>query len=146
MTVTKALIVEDDPISQHLLMSLLKKQKFEITIANNGAEGLFYYLRDLDFDVVLLDLMMPEIDGEQFLQVIQALYNSEYIPRTSNIIIQTAVENYTHLMRLLEIKSVFSVRTKPIRRTDLEQDIARILKMKTQKAPEMPMERGYYTI
>ena len=146
MTVTKALIVEDDPISQHLLMSLLKKQKFEITIANNGAEGLFYYLRDLDFDVVLLDLMMPEIDGEQFLQVIQALYNSEYIPRTSNIIIQTAVENYTHLMRLLEIKSVFSVRTKPIRRTDLEQDIARILKMKTQNAPEMPMERGYYTI
>ena len=49
-------------------------------------------------------------------------------------------------MRLLEIRAVFSVRTKPIRKTDLEHDIARILKMTTQKAPEIPLERGYYTI
>ena len=146
MTTAKALIVEDDPIKLHLLISLLKKQKFEITVANNGAEGLFYYLRDLNFNVVLLDLVMPKVDGEQFLHIIRALYDSDYIPKTSNIIIQTAVENYSHLMRLLENRSIFSVRTNPIRKTDLEHDLGIILKLKPKKPEKMPIERGYFTI
>lgn len=57
------LIVEDDPINQMVLRMILKKWKgTEIGFANNGAEGL-EKLKEASFDLVLMDLQMPVMDG-----------------------------------------------------------------------------------
>ncbi len=58
----KLLVIDDDFAVTDLLTLLLKSQGFEVFATNNSAEGLSM-IRDLEPDLVVLDLMMPEMDG-----------------------------------------------------------------------------------
>jgi len=58
----KLLVIDDDSAVTDLLSLLLKSQGFEVFATNNSAEGLSM-IRELQPDLVVLDLMMPEIDG-----------------------------------------------------------------------------------
>ena len=58
----KLLVIDDDSAVTDLLSLLLKSQGFEVFATNNSAEGLTM-IRELQPDLVVLDLMMPEIDG-----------------------------------------------------------------------------------
>ncbi|MCF6329956.1 MAG: response regulator [Sulfurimonas sp.] len=57
------LIVEDNLINQKVLVSMLKKSKINITIANNGQEALNILFSQEQFDLVLMDINMPVMDG-----------------------------------------------------------------------------------
>lgn len=63
----RVLIVEDDPRSVKLMQLILQSQGYETVVARNGEEGLTA-LRAGCFDVVLLDLMLPEVDGFEVLR------------------------------------------------------------------------------
>lgn len=56
------LVVEDNKINQLLAMTLLRKAGHDVEIAANGKEGV-EALRNQNFDVVLMDMQMPEMDG-----------------------------------------------------------------------------------
>lgn len=56
------LIVEDNAINQLLFLKLLQKHSYQTTVAENGKVALKKY-QDQDFDIVLMDLQMPEMDG-----------------------------------------------------------------------------------
>lgn len=56
------LLVEDNILNQKLIFLNLKKLGFEIDIANNGLEAL-NKIKDRSFDLILMDLMMPVMDG-----------------------------------------------------------------------------------
>jgi PAS domain S-box-containing protein len=56
------LIVEDDPSNQHLLKAIVQHWGFQVDVANNGREGI-EALRLKDYALVLMDCMMPEMDG-----------------------------------------------------------------------------------
>ncbi|MCU0799031.1 MAG: response regulator [Candidatus Thermoplasmatota archaeon] len=56
------LLVEDHIINQKLAKALLEKRNHNVTIANNGKEAVSVLERE-DFDLVLMDLQMPEMDG-----------------------------------------------------------------------------------
>lgn len=58
----KLLVIDDDSAVTDLLSLLLKSQGFEVFATNNSAEGLSM-IRELQPDLVVLDLMMPEMDG-----------------------------------------------------------------------------------
>jgi two-component system KDP operon response regulator KdpE len=58
----RVLAIDDDPALTELLPLLLQPSGIEVKTANSGAEGL-QMLQKEDADVVLLDLMMPEMDG-----------------------------------------------------------------------------------
>lgn len=58
----KLLVIDDDSAVTDLLTLLLKSQGFEVSATNNSAEGLSM-IRENQPDLVVLDLMMPEIDG-----------------------------------------------------------------------------------
>jgi len=58
----KLLVIDDDSAVTDLLTLLLKSQGFEVFATNNSAEGLSM-IRELEPDLVVLDLMMPEMDG-----------------------------------------------------------------------------------
>ena len=58
----KLLVIDDDFAVTDLLTLLLKSQGFEVFATNNSAEGLSM-IRELEPDLVVLDLMMPEMDG-----------------------------------------------------------------------------------
>ena len=60
---SRILVVEDDPINQMVLKMILKKwEGTEVSFANNGAEGL-EKLKKESFDLILMDLQMPVMDG-----------------------------------------------------------------------------------
>lgn len=58
----KILLVEDDPCFGSVLKSYLELSDYEVTLCVNGNEGLETFRKD-KFDICLLDVMMPEMDG-----------------------------------------------------------------------------------
>jgi len=70
MSMKKILIVDDEP---NIVMSLeyaFKKQNFEVFIARDGSEAMQILSHEIP-DVVLLDIMMPNVDGYQTLKFIR---------------------------------------------------------------------------
>ena len=61
---TRVLIIEDEESYREATAFMLRKEGFEVTTAANGADGLEAYSRN-GADIVLLDLMMPEIPGTE---------------------------------------------------------------------------------
>jgi DNA-binding response OmpR family regulator len=59
---TKIIVIDDDTAVTDLLSVLLKSHGFDVRVTNNSVEGLGF-IRDENFDLVVLDLMMPEMDG-----------------------------------------------------------------------------------
>jgi CheY-like chemotaxis protein len=64
------LIVEDNRLNQIVLMSKLKQWKHQVSIANNGIEALDL-MEQQEFDFILMDLMMPVMDGYETTQKIR---------------------------------------------------------------------------
>jgi len=58
----RVLLAEDSPVNQRLALMLLRKQGHDVTVAGNGLEALAALERG-PFDVVLMDVQMPELDG-----------------------------------------------------------------------------------
>ena len=59
---TKIIVIDDDTAVTDLLSVLLRSHGFDVRVTNNSVEGLGF-IRDEEFDLVVLDLMMPEMDG-----------------------------------------------------------------------------------
>jgi CheY-like chemotaxis protein len=67
----RVLLVEDNPINQELALELLTDAGAEVTVANDGKEGLLR-LDAGEFDVVLMDCQMPVLDGYATTRAIRA--------------------------------------------------------------------------
>lgn len=63
---SRVLVIDDDPSVVALLEHLLVAEGHEVTTAGDGFAGLLA-LRTADFDCVLLDIMMPDVDGHRVL-------------------------------------------------------------------------------
>lgn len=57
------LLVDDDQISRLAVKTLLSSQNHNVIVANNGAEALHFLEQDYDFDVILMDVHMPVMNG-----------------------------------------------------------------------------------
>ncbi len=66
----QVLLVEDNPINQKVAQKLLERAGHTVTIAGNGKEAL-HVLSDSVFDLVLMDVAMPEMDGLEATQAIR---------------------------------------------------------------------------
>jgi len=66
----KVLIVDDEPNIAISVEFLMRREGFEVTVARNGAEGLAK-IRELKPDLVLLDVMMPKLDGFQVCRMVR---------------------------------------------------------------------------
>ena len=63
----RILIIEDDKDLAQLTKLALEKENFTVDICLDGAEGL-YYMQENMYDLVLLDRMLPSMDGTQVLK------------------------------------------------------------------------------
>lgn len=86
----KILLVEDNDLNREIATTLLKEQEAEITTAVNGAEAVAAYEQAPDgtFDVILMDILMPVMDGLEAVRAIRALDRKE--AKTIPIIALTA--------------------------------------------------------
>ena len=75
----KVLVVEDDPAILANLSRFLRLEGFEVLTASNGAEGL-RAVGEHRPDLVLSDLLMPEMDGETLLAALRADPGSARLP------------------------------------------------------------------
>ncbi len=83
------LLVEDNILNQRIVTFSLKKLKHEVTIANNGQEALDLFKIN-KFDVILMDIMMPVMDGLDATLKIREYENSNHITPQTLIIALTA--------------------------------------------------------
>jgi CheY-like chemotaxis protein len=72
----KVLLVEDNLLNQKLMNINLSKLKCVVTLANNGLEGVEWYKKH-NYDVILMDLMMPVMDGFESAREIRKIEKEE---------------------------------------------------------------------
>jgi DNA-binding response OmpR family regulator len=75
----RILIIEDDPIVAHIYKSRLEKEGFKVEVSADGQTG-YYRIYDLKPEAILLDLMLPKMNGIDLLKKIRAVRDFEKVP------------------------------------------------------------------
>ena len=115
----KILIVEDDIDIQELLRNFLQEVGYEISIANDGMEAISLF-STIHFDLILLDIMLPKIDG---FTVCELIRKQSQIP----IIMLTALSSEDEQIRGLDLQ-VDDYITKPFSMPILVRKIGAVLR------------------
>lgn len=68
---TSILVVDDEKMIANVLERVLRKDGFQVTCAHNGLEALRFLQRDT-FNAVMMDMLMPELNGGEVLEWIRA--------------------------------------------------------------------------
>ena len=121
------LIVDDVPKNIQLLGSILKEESYELEFATSGKEAL-EWLDSKQFDLVLLDIMMPEMDGFEVCRRIKE--NSA--TREVSVIFLTAKADFQSIIQGFETGAVDYI-TKPYNRKELLIRVKTHLTMQRQR-------------
>lgn len=70
----RILVIDDDLAIRVLLQAVLRRMQFTVELAEDGAAGLERLQADNGFDLVLLDLMMPRLNGYEFIERVTETY------------------------------------------------------------------------
>ena len=110
------LLVEDNKLNQTVVKFTLKRYGYLIDVANNGFEAVEKFKQG-EYDFILMDIMMPEMDGLEATKEIRKLESKEHIPiiaLTADIMIaneEKCLQNgmNAHITKPFEIESLFKV-------------------------------------
>jgi two-component system response regulator VicR len=120
----KILCIEDEPEMIDLIKLILERKGFEVLGAMGGKEGLEVIRREMP-DLILLDLMMPEVDGWEVFRQMRADEQLKDIP----VIVVTAKAQSIDKVLGLHIAKVDDYVTKPFGPQDLLNSINKVLAM-----------------
>ena len=94
--IASILIVDDNP---KFLADALPMYGYDVTVAEDGLEALKVLQNNTSFDLILLDVMMPNMDGWDTLKAIRKNKDTEYIP----VIMLTAISEDQKVVSGLKI-------------------------------------------
>lgn len=124
----RILVVEDDPDLRTILRLQLLSQDWEVAEAVNGAEG-FACVQQSVPDLVILDLMMPVMDGFGFLKRTRSLMHLQDLP----ILILTASEDERNRIKGFQYQAD-SYMSKPYDLDELTNEVSRLLASRSATA------------
>jgi two-component system chemotaxis response regulator CheY len=117
----KVLIVEDDFTSRKLMQTILAPHG-DCDIAVNGKEAVDAFLTALDggkpYDLICMDIMMPEMDGQEALKAIRSIEKDRGMrgPREVKVIMTTALDDPKNVIEAYYKGGATSYLPKPIDR------------------------------
>jgi two-component system sensor histidine kinase/response regulator len=121
------LIVDDTPVNLQILGSSLRSEKFKVEFATNGVKAL-EWLKKRNFDIMLLDIMMPEMSGFEVCETIRADRKFDDMP----IIFLTAKADSESIIKGFELGAQDYI-TKPFDQKELLVRLKTHLELKYHK-------------
>lgn len=119
------LIVDDEPKNIQLLGSILKGNDYDVEFATDGGKAL-EWMDDKDFDLVLLDIMMPGLNGYEVCERIRADKRKSHVP----VIFLTAKTETDDIVKAFAVGGTDYV-TKPFKTPELLARIKTHVEIKT---------------
>ncbi|MFA5866382.1 MAG: response regulator [Actinomycetota bacterium] len=117
----KILIADDSPTIVEITKAMLKEEGFDIITANNGAEAL-QKIGEEKPDLVLLDVMMPDMDGYSVLQALRR----DSKPGDEDYVHVIIITSKDKMRDLFELEGVDGFLVKPFFRTELLDKIGEV--------------------
>ncbi|MCI0807291.1 MAG: response regulator transcription factor, partial [Chloroflexi bacterium] len=129
----KIMVVDDEPRLVSIVEAYLKQEGFEVQTASNGQEALFA-VRESKPDLIILDVMMPEMDGYEFMR------HHRMEAETPIILLTAKVEEDDKVIGL-ELGADDYV-TKPFRPRELVARVRAVLRRSGQTSPKATVLRA----
>ncbi|MBN1131683.1 MAG: sigma-54-dependent Fis family transcriptional regulator [Bacteroidales bacterium] len=135
------LVIDDEKSIRNTLKEILEYEKFSVDLAENGKEGIELFEKS-DYDVVLSDIKMPEIDGMEVLEkILDSGKDVQVIMISGHGNIETAVEAikkgaYDYIEKPLDLNRMLITIRNALDKSNLISE-TRVLKKKVSKAYEM---------
>lgn len=117
------LIIDDEPQIVMMLKEFLEQEGYSVTAASNGREGLGH-LAKIKFDLVITDIVMPEMDG---IEVLASFLKDENRPKIIAMSGGSPLLDGDHLLHMAKMMKVDLVLTKPLKLTLLGEQIRELL-------------------
>jgi len=119
------LVVDDEPDVMEVLVEMFRKTPWQITYCSSGREALEYLSQDPVVDLVLLDVMMPEMDGFEVCEVLRQNHPPEKLP----VLFLTALMGAEYLTQAFQA-GASDYLTKPVIKPELINRISSHLELK----------------
>ena len=125
----KILIVDDEEGIREILSRYLSKQGYAVVTAQNGKEGIETFKKE-EFDLVISDIRMPEMDGVAFLNLIKKSDpDVEVIMVTAYETMESAIESlrkgaYDYIIKPFSIEKIAITVEKALEKRQLKEKIA----------------------
>lgn len=110
----RILVVDDDPMTQHLMQILLRREGYQVEVASNGLDAL-EAIQQQRFDIVFMDLQMPVMDGVEASRHIREWENgrqhtfivaltASYLPDRGQELFKAGIDHY--ILKPFEVENV----------------------------------------
>ncbi len=94
----QVLVVDDNEMNRDMLSRRLERQGYQVLVAENGVRAL-EMMTEHNFDLVLLDIMMPKMNGYEVLERVKGDENLRHIP----VIMISAVDDLDSVVKCIEL-------------------------------------------
>jgi len=125
----RALIVEDEFLSRKVLRSFLTTI-FEVDIVVNGQEAVkafeLAHEEGRPYDLILMDIMMPEVDGVEALEHIRTLERDQHVKDPVKVIMTTALDDPKTVIRSFHDGEASAYIVKPVDKDKLFSELERL--------------------
>ena len=128
----RILLAEDNEVNQHLMMRILTRIGYDAVLAKNGIQVL-NKMDKADFDLILMDIQMPEMDGLTATKLIRGHYAPEKQPKIIALTAETSLEG----REIYLSAGMDGVLTKPVQIDDLVEVLHQLSEEPVDEEQEM---------
>ena len=139
-TVSKVLVVDDDPMNVKILKGLLNQAGYEVITATSGEEAIAL-ISKIDVDLVLLDIMMPGLNGYEVCQRIKQSDSMRLLP----VVMVTALNDTDSRVKGIEV-GADDFLTKPPIKVELLARVKSLVKVKTLNSKLISIEKVLFSL